>query len=575
MVGTFTDITVRKEAQAALQRSQERLELLHEIDKAILAAVSPTDIAESVIKRIRQYAGCQRMIITFFPEDETELEILAFDADQSFILADPADNTIDPYRDVLAALERGETYFSTDFETRGANAKRLAELGLRESVFIPLQVQAQLIGAISFSYSAQGQFTEEREELAREVADQLAIAIQQSRLHNQIQRHADELEQRVADRTQELTALYEVSAVASSSLDLDTTLAKVTQRFIEAVHADSGGIHLLDEDNTNLLLAYSQGVPASLVELVESVPLGSGRLSETLQRGESIYIPDLMQDPIVNLNLNEPLSMISIPIRASGQNLGVISVLGKPGRIEFTNEEFALCASLAEQAALVVESARLREQSERAAAIEERQRLARELHDAVSQTLFSASVIAQTLDRFWDRNPEMVKQNLVELQKLTRGALAEMRNLLLELRPAAIEHTHMVDLLQQLADGFAGRTSAEIEVNISGREQLPLDVRATFFRVAQEALNNIVKHARANSVIIDFDSQEKQGRLVIADDGRGFDLTESSSGHHGLTIMRERAESIAAELLITSRPGEGTRIELLWSNNGRESHDST
>ena len=197
-------------------------------------------------------------------------------------------------------------------------------------------------------------------------------------------------------------------------------------------------------------------------------------------------------------------------------------------------------------------------------AMEERQRLARELHDAVSQTLFSANTIAQTLERSFEKDPELVRSHLNELQILTQGALAEMRTLLLELRPGALEHISMIDLLSQLVDGFSGRSKTEIELQISGDHPLPFDIRYVFFRLIQEVLNNIIKHARASIVQVNYDSQPNRVQLIIKDNGRGFDTTQKSPGHHGLAIMEERAKSIQADLQIISQPEEGTRVSITW-----------
>jgi signal transduction histidine kinase len=134
----------------------------------------------------------------------------------------------------------------------------------------------------------------------------------------------------------------------------------------------------------------------------------------------------------------------------------------------------------------------------------------------------------------------------------------------LELRPSALENITIGELLRQLADGFSGRTQASLELSINDQEALPFEVRVTFFRLAQEALNNIIKHARARQVWVNFDNEAGQVRLTIKDDGRGFDLDSQSAGHHGLTIMRERTQSIGATLDIQSSPGDGTLIEVVW-----------
>jgi signal transduction histidine kinase len=158
----------------------------------------------------------------------------------------------------------------------------------------------------------------------------------------------------------------------------------------------------------------------------------------------------------------------------------------------------------------------------------------------------------------------MVRDHLSELQILTGGALAEMRNLLVELRPGSLEHTPMPELLQQLVDGFSGRTKTPIALNIQNHNPLPSEVRFVFFRLAQESLNNIIKHARASDVQVTYLSQPGQAQLSIADDGQGFDQTRVAPGHHGLEIMKERADKINADINIISKLGKGTSVSVSW-----------
>ena len=154
--------------------------------------------------------------------------------------------------------------------------------------------------------------------------------------------------------------------------------------------------------------------------------------------------------------------------------------------------------TLADQLAIAIENSRLYEQASELAASHERQRLARDLHDAVSQTLFSVSLIAEVLPRIYARDPDQGAQRLEELRQLTRGALAEMRTLLLELRPAALAEANLPDLLKQLGEAVTGRARIPVEVVSEGSPELPSDVRLAFYRIAQEALNNVAKHSGAS-----------------------------------------------------------------------------
>jgi signal transduction histidine kinase len=215
------------------------------------------------------------------------------------------------------------------------------------------------------------------------------------------------------------------------------------------------------------------------------------------------------------------------------------------------------------------------------AVAEERNRLARELHDAVTQTLFSASLIAEAVPDSWENDPEEGRQLLEELRQLSRGALAEMRTLLLELRPAALAETDLSSLLRQLAEAAMGREGIPITVTVEGRCKLPTDVHVGLYRIAQEALNNVVKHSYASEIEVslrgapalpsptqrrDSVGGMEQGcvELVIRDNGRGFDPEDTPPDRLGLSIMRERAQAIHAVLTIDSEPGQGTTVRVVW-----------
>jgi signal transduction histidine kinase len=241
----------------------------------------------------------------------------------------------------------------------------------------------------------------------------------------------------------------------------------------------------------------------------------------------------------------------------------------------FTNDETRMLEALGQRAALAIENARLYERAQEAAVLEERQRLARELHDAVTQTLFAASLIAETLPSVWRMNHERGERSLGDLRRLTWGALAEMRTLLLELRPAALTEALLTDLIQQLGQATAARGDLEVSVTATGRQRLPRDIQLTVYRLAQEALNNVIKHAAAKRVEVDLQVQADGVYLRVVDDGRGFDAQSIPAGHLGLQIMGERAAGIGATLTVDSRPGAGTRIDVRWRALSAATHLTT
>jgi signal transduction histidine kinase len=221
---------------------------------------------------------------------------------------------------------------------------------------------------------------------------------------------------------------------------------------------------------------------------------------------------------------------------------------------------------------LAIENAQLHEQTREIAVVQERSRLARELHDAVTQTLFSGSLISEALPAVWESDQEEGKQLLAELRQLSRGALAEMRTLLLELRPAALTEADMTELLRQLGTAVTGRTGVPVEVTIEGTCDLPGEVHVAVYRIAQEALNNVVKHARASQVQVRLCCTRMPGEtacgqrveLQVSDNGIGFEAADVEPGELGLGIMKERAQAVDAELRIESQPGRGTTVTVAW-----------
>jgi signal transduction histidine kinase len=198
------------------------------------------------------------------------------------------------------------------------------------------------------------------------------------------------------------------------------------------------------------------------------------------------------------------------------------------------------------------------------AILTERNRLARDLHDAVTQTIFSASILSESLPYTLKANPEKGQQQLEELQQLTRGALAELRSLLFELRPEGLMKTDLKELLAQLGKGTTGRTGIPVELDCDTQVDIPSEIKITLYRIAQEALNNASRHADPAHIRIVCIGTQEFVRLSIQDDGKGFELSKKLESRLGLGIMQERAADIGATLEVNSQPGMGTNISVEW-----------
>jgi signal transduction histidine kinase len=308
------------------------------------------------------------------------------------------------------------------------------------------------------------------------------------------------------------------------------------------------------------------------------IPIGWGIVGEAVLNRQPVVASDALvalaeeNDPVLDPQQRARLTslfgrygaLLVVPLMVKDDIYGAIALYYHKPR-EFTREEMELAVAFGDQAALAIENARLRTQAEQMAVAAERSRLARDLHDAVTQTLFSTSLIADVLPRLWERDQPEARRRLDELRQSTRGALAEMRALLLELRPATLTEVGLGELLRQLTEAITGQARVQITLTVEGQCRLPPDVQIALYRIAQEALNNVARHANASQAAVYLHGQVDEIELRISDDGQGFDPSCVALEHLGLGIMRERAEAIGATLQIESQSGSGTQVVIIWS----------
>jgi PAS domain S-box-containing protein len=391
-----------------------------------------------------------------------------------------------------------------------------------------------------------------------------------------LQHAHDELEIRVRERTaaerEQRTlaeALRQTAALLNSTLKLDEVLNRILSEIERVVPHDSANIILIENDQANMVRfrgrTEQSSSPEPLLTPTMSIHDMSGGLKIMRQSMEPLIIKNTASSKIWVKSPGTAWvgSYLGAPILIENEVIGFINL--NSAVPEFFNEiQAERLKVFADQAALAIKNARLYERAQELAALEERQRLARDLHDAVSQTLWTASMITDVLPSLWIQDQNEAHDSLKKLQKLVRGALAEMRILLLELRPAALVRTSMEDLMVQLSQAVMSRKNLDVRVHVEGDISLSSKVQVGIFRLAQESLNNIVKHAHATQVDLDLKMNNDSLVLSISDNGRGFDLGQKEAAGLGLEIMRERADSIGAELRIISEVGEGTHVYIVW-----------
>jgi signal transduction histidine kinase len=254
-------------------------------------------------------------------------------------------------------------------------------------------------------------------------------------------------------------------------------------------------------------------------------------------------------------------STIDVPITIGGKRFGLFSI-GWVERHYITESEIRLANALAQRAAVAIENARLFERSQLAASLEERQRLARELHDSVSQALYGISLGTRTARTLIERNPAAAIEPLDYVGTLAEAGLAELRALIFELRPESLAMEGLVAALEKQLAAVRARHGVEVRADLGLEPDLRLELKEVLYRVGQEALHNTVKHARATSVEVTISRDAGTVRLRIQDDGIGFDTHREFPGHLGLRSMAERTARVGGKLTVQSTPGSGTTITL-------------
>lgn len=388
------------------------------------------------------------------------------------------------------------------------------------------------------------------------------------------------LRQGVETRTHEQAMLLEISHTLASTLELQPGLILDQLRQIIA-YTHAGLFALEDSTLVSLAIRGGSGTGRGTPQLEQSAPLRlplnlpealvvlfNGHLPIRIadvwsDEPQAKFLRSLLADGAAAL-LEGMHSWMWIPLAVRGRMIGGIG-LAETTPDYFSAHHASLALSVADQAAITMINAELYGQAQALAVLEERQSLARNLHDAVNQSLFSAGLIAEVLPRLWDRDQQEARRSLEDLRLLTRGAQAEMRALLAELHPTTLTDSSLGDLLHLLGNALSGRTKLPVTVTITGAFTFPAEVQIAFYRVCQEALNNIAKHAKASQVEIRLDKAGDLIELRIRDDGQGFDLQQAFPGHYGLGMMRERTEAVGALFSIVSRPAHGTELTIRWA----------
>jgi signal transduction histidine kinase len=383
-----------------------------------------------------------------------------------------------------------------------------------------------------------------------------------------------DLHQHIAD----LDLLNQVMDLNSDIEDISTVFLSVSAMITERLNASSTLVLIASdevEDATVLQGFDREKGPIGPILMNDLNSRNTALVQKIFLNRKSIVITDITS-PVIPPYLQQLMALAEIqntlllPLCIRGEIKGFVSVSRGPPFDPFGAEDTKFAEAVGNHIARAIENAGIVKTAKETAVREERDRLARDMHDSVTQTIYSASLITAVLPNIWDRNPEEGKRDLVKVRQLVHGALAEMRTILFELRPSALEMVSLETLLRQLVVAISGRERIHVQMWTEGDYPLPLNVKTAVYRIAQEVFNNIAKHSEATEVLTILKLRSDGLTLDIADNGKGFLTSQESSKGMGLRIMQERAALIGARIDIASEPAQGTVVNVTWGGNQKE-----
>jgi len=537
-----------------------RLEGLATASQRITAELDPASVLEEIVAQA----------LTILEADRSAVFLLDWETDRLFcaysrgLSAEYLNGVNRYYREVPGSQHfvSSEPIHVLDAQTdptTEATWQAIAREGYQTLAVLPLMGKGKVMGALAVYRDTIRAFNPEELALAQSFANQAAVAIENAQLYQQT-------DEKLQARVRELSALYAVAEIVNYS-ELDQVLQLALDSAIRLTGMDSGGVLLLDPSTHELFLKAHRGWSPEFIRAVSHTRADEGFMPHLLQSPMVVDDPSkLTKDRRVAIEREGLQSVVSIPLKAQEKVLGVMGVTGHSPRT-FASQELDLLTAIGNQVGVAVDRAHLRIQELRAAILEERQDMARQMHDDIAQTLgyLGLQVDSVTGRSSLAQNME-VQADLEEIRKDIEGAYERVRNSIMRLREEMPVHFDFEADLSALINEFKEQTGCRVELGVD-RNQLthlsPLVASQTIY-IIREALTNVRKHADADSVCLTLQGLEDGTiEITIQDDGRGFDPDsdqQSGRGGFGLRFMRERAKRVGGTLRVESQPDQGTRV---------------
>jgi signal transduction histidine kinase len=570
-------------AKQKRNREREYLAALHETTLGIVRNLDLEALLKTLIERAQGLAGGNSAFI-YLPRPDGEVIERTY-----YTSTFPGLQT--------SVLRRGEglagkiwqtaePLMVEDYRSWSGQAASFADHPLGPVLGVPLTTGSEVTGIIGVTRPpGSPPFNQEELDQMIRFAQLASIALDNARLHTSLQQELAErrraeaelqkayqtLERRVSERTHELKTLNSIATAVNRTLNLRDVFQYAIDTTGDALGLEVGAAFRLEEatalkPDPHLTLLAHRGLSAAFLPLVEYLPLKGSMIEKALPAGGPLaWTPsEYRLEPIRQALVQEGLAFgVSVPFVAQGRLLGAM-VLGARTERLMSPEELSLLASIGQEVSMAVNNARLYDRAQQMAALEERNRLAQELHDSVTQSLYSLTLYAEAAARALEAGkPKTAIGQLRELGDTAREALQEMRLLIFELKPLDLQKAGLADAIRARLDAVESRVGLKADLRVTGQARIGDPLKLELYHVAREALNNVLKHACARRVSVVLTLGADGAVLEVDDDGKGFDPdTGRASGGLGLAGMAERARRVGGELTLQSCPGGGTKVSL-------------
>jgi signal transduction histidine kinase len=542
------------------QRARQESETLRDVAASLSSNLNQEDLLDNILVQMENLLPYDGAIILLRTDNKPQVVA------QRGFLSETIEkiNQLDPLPPNMQRLMNNQKpVYIPDTELDKEWIKLSGASRVRCWLGAPLIYQGELIGLLAIDKHEPNYYLPSAADLVLTFANQAAVAIENARLFNEVQKSSEVLRDRIAARTQDLESLYEIAAITSQPLELSVILNTGLERVLSDLGCQSGAVHILDKESGIFKLTESNNLDPSYEDQIQRIKPENVSLLELFEDQKPVFVMDSTRDPkLVDwLFPANGSCFIVAPMNARGEIFGILSLFCEQAH-DFTEDDIKLAASIANHMGVAINNAILQEQSEKAAVIEERERLARELHDSATQSLFSLTLFAAAArEKVRSGQLDIALQHLADIGFTANQTHRDMRLLLYQLSSSQLPEEGLVEALERRLRAVEERSGITVNFLPKKTTGLTAKVEQALLQVANEALNNALKHAGGTSVKVELFEEESHVILIIKDDGNGFDLAKAIEGAGmGLKNMQIRSSRMGGQLMINSSIGVGTEI---------------